>query len=181
MIQVETKLATSYRHYTRGYDWDVRKLPSPQVKRFCTKVCNHALTLEIGSGNGVDANYMRSRGIRLLATDVRSTVDVLCSAHNLPFADDTFDALFCRGVMHLLDYRTALYEIDRVIKRNGLVFLSYPQDVYDRVEYYQLVPVDDVKTHFQQIHHYTSSVNTHGEHRHHFVEVLGVWRKCLIG
>lgn len=181
MIQVETKLATSYRHYTRGYDWDARQRPSPQVKRFCAKVCDHALVLEIGSGNGVDANYMRSRGIRLVATDVRSTVDVLCSAHNLPFADETFDALFCRGVMHLLDYQVALREIDRVVRCNGLVFISYPQDVYDRSEYYQLVPTGDVKTHFQQIHYYAATVNTHGEHRHHFVEVLGVWQKCLIG
>jgi len=53
-----------------------------------------------------------------------STADAL----RLPFADDTFDKVICSEVLeHIPDYRSALAEIQRVLKPGGLLCASVPR------------------------------------------------------
>ncbi len=46
-------------------------------------------------------------------------------AHHLEFPDNTFDIVFGTGILHHLDFETALREIFRVLKKDGeMVFLE---------------------------------------------------------
>jgi len=46
----------------------------------------------------------------------------------LPFADDSFDKIICSEVLeHLPDYKSALHEIDRLLKPGGLLAISVPR------------------------------------------------------
>lgn len=47
-------------------------------------------------------------------------------AHNLSFADETFDFVVGNGILHHLDYPTALSEIDRVLKPGGRAIFQEP-------------------------------------------------------
>ena len=44
----------------------------------------------------------------------------IMDAHHLEFPDDTFDIVFGTGILHHLDFETALREIFRVLKKDGL-------------------------------------------------------------
>lgn len=47
-------------------------------------------------------------------------------AHRLEFADDTFDYVVGNGILHHLDYPTALSEINRVLKPGGRAIFQEP-------------------------------------------------------
>ncbi len=55
-------------------------------------------------------------------TDVHPS---LGSIESLPFADHSFDTVFCNGVISLSRVGTALREFKRVLKPNGYLYLSY--------------------------------------------------------
>lgn len=50
---------------------------------------------------------------------------VLGSVESLPYADATFDAVYCNGVIFLVDVETTLSEFARVLKPGGLLYLGY--------------------------------------------------------
>ena len=47
------------------------------------------------------------------------------SIESLPFEDESFDAVFCNGVIFLTDYKTALREFFRVLKPGGSLYVGY--------------------------------------------------------
>lgn len=47
------------------------------------------------------------------------------SIENLPYPDGWFDAVFCNGVIFLTDYQKSLKEFHRVLRRGGMVYLSF--------------------------------------------------------
>jgi SAM-dependent methyltransferase len=47
------------------------------------------------------------------------------SIESLPFASRSFDALFCNGVLFLTDYRKTLDEFARVLKPDGVFYITY--------------------------------------------------------
>jgi len=56
------------------------------------------------------------------------------SALALPFADNTFDKIICSEVLeHIPDYRSALREIERVLKPGGLFCASVPRRWPERI------------------------------------------------
>jgi uncharacterized protein YbaR (Trm112 family) len=56
-----------------------------------------------------------------IAIDERTTL--VCDAHALPFADQTFDGVIFQGVMfYLQDYPRSIGEIFRVLKPQGIVY-----------------------------------------------------------
>lgn len=46
------------------------------------------------------------------------------SIGNLPFQNDTFDGVFCYGVIFLTDWKKSLKELSRVLKKDGVVYLN---------------------------------------------------------
>jgi len=71
-----------------------------------------------GSCTSVDVPYSQH--------DIGS-VDVLASADNLPFNEQSFDCVLCTEVLeHCPDPAAVLREVHRVLRPNGKVFLSTP-------------------------------------------------------
>ena len=72
---------------------------------------------------------LQSREKHYVAIDVRMTplVDVLARGEVLPFADDSFDLVFCTQMLEYVEQpRQAIVEIHRVLKRGGTLLLSVP-------------------------------------------------------
>lgn len=81
---------------------------------------------EAGNGMGPLAS---SSDVELTETDVAfgSTTQVICDAHDLPFADGSFDAVVVQAVLeHVADPYRCVAEIHRVLNCNGLVYAETP-------------------------------------------------------
>lgn len=99
--------------------------------------------LEIGCGMGFDALEFMKRGVRVTATDLTPTAVELTRKHfaiqgvqaeevrienvlDLSFADEIFDAVWARGVLHTTgDTAQAVREIRRVLKPGGRAIISH--------------------------------------------------------
>jgi ubiquinone/menaquinone biosynthesis C-methylase UbiE len=68
-------------------------------------------------------------GIRLLCSDIdwRLDVDILCDAHDLPFQNESFDAIITTAVLeHVLYPERVVSELHRVLKPSGLLYSELP-------------------------------------------------------
>lgn len=99
--------------------------------------------LEVGCGMGFDSVEFLRRGVRVTATDLTPTAVEFTRKHcsvkglnpvevrienvcDLTFEDETFDAVWARGVLHATgDTREALEEIYRVLKPGGRAIISH--------------------------------------------------------
>jgi SAM-dependent methyltransferase len=99
--------------------------------------------LEIGCGMGYDALEFLRRGVRVTAIDLTESAVRLTKKHfevegvhaegvqvgnalALPFADETFDAVWSNGVLHATgDTRRAIAEVRRVLKPGGRAIISH--------------------------------------------------------
>jgi SAM-dependent methyltransferase len=99
--------------------------------------------LEIGCGMGYDSLEFLKRGVRVTATDltpnaikmtrrhfevegVQAETTHTANALSLPFADNTFDAVWSNGVLHATgDTERAIAEARRVVKPGGRVIISH--------------------------------------------------------
>jgi ubiquinone/menaquinone biosynthesis C-methylase UbiE len=99
--------------------------------------------LEIGCGMGYDSLEFLKRGVRVTATDLTPNAARLAARHfeiegvqaedvrtanglDLPFADDTFDAVWANGVLHATgDTARAIREARRVLKPGGRAIISH--------------------------------------------------------
>jgi SAM-dependent methyltransferase len=80
------------------------------------------------------AFYKRFRALKNLnytTTDLDSPLaDIKADICDLPFADNSFDVIFCNHVLeHIPDDTTAMQELYRVLKPNGWAILQIPQDL----------------------------------------------------
>jgi len=99
--------------------------------------------LEIGCGMGYDSLEFLKRGVRVTATDLTDNAarmtrrhfeleqveaEGVCTANGLglPFADNTFDAVWANGVLHATgDTHRAIQEARRVLKVGGRAIISH--------------------------------------------------------
>jgi ubiquinone/menaquinone biosynthesis C-methylase UbiE len=99
--------------------------------------------LEIGCGMGYDSLEFLKRGVRVTATDLTpNAVDIAkrhfevegvqaedvrtANALDLPFEDNTFDAVWSNGVLHATgDTFRAIQEARRVLKPGGRAIISH--------------------------------------------------------
>jgi ubiquinone/menaquinone biosynthesis C-methylase UbiE len=99
--------------------------------------------LEVGCGMGYDSLEFLKRGVRVTATDLtQSAVDLTkrhfeleevqaedvrtANALDLPFKEETFDAVWANGVLHATgDTELAIREVRRVLKPNGAALISH--------------------------------------------------------
>jgi dihydroflavonol-4-reductase len=99
--------------------------------------------LEIGCGMGFDSLEFLKRGVRVTATDLTPNAVRLARRHfelegvepedvrtanalDLPFAGDTFDAVWANGVLHATgDTERAVQETRRVLKPGGRALISH--------------------------------------------------------
>jgi ubiquinone/menaquinone biosynthesis C-methylase UbiE len=99
--------------------------------------------LEVGCGMGYDSLEFLKRGVRVTATDLTSQAVELALRHfesenvqaeevrtanvlEIPFADETFDAVWANGVLHATgDTARAIREVRRVLKPGGRAIISH--------------------------------------------------------
>jgi len=104
------------------------------------------LVLEVGSGAGIDSAEFARNGAKVISTDLTQTatelardllkenglppVVIQADAMALPFKDETFDCVYCFGVLHHIpEVETALAETHRVLKSGGRVMaMLYHRD-----------------------------------------------------
>lgn len=101
--------------------------------------------LDLGCGAGEASVYLAGRGADVCALDVSEGMLDLCRkiaskfnvsdrvhvysgfAEELPFPDDTFDFVYCNGVLHhVASIDRSLAEIKRVLKKDGRAFFIEP-------------------------------------------------------
>ncbi len=81
---------------------------------------------EVGQGM---QTLLQNRGIELVETDIDfgPRTRLVCDAHQLPFADASFDGLVIQAVLeHVLDPWACVGEIHRVLRPDGLVYAETP-------------------------------------------------------
>ncbi|NJS09075.1 MAG: 3-demethylubiquinone-9 3-O-methyltransferase [Microcoleus sp. CSU_2_2] len=98
-------------------------------------------TLDVGCGGGFSCEFMAERGAVVSGID-RSQKCVEAArnhaatsgfeidyrqgfAENMPYADNTFDAVICVDVLeHVADYKKVVSEVHRILKPGGLFFFD---------------------------------------------------------
>jgi SAM-dependent methyltransferase len=98
--------------------------------------------LDLGCGHGMAAVVLARRGAIVTACDLSAgyvaeakararanEADVLClqaDGHRLPFADESFAAVWGHAILHHLDVPTAAAELRRVLRPGGVAVLCEP-------------------------------------------------------
>ena len=90
------------------------------LKRFLASA--DGLVLNIGSGNS-----LRQKGVVNVDMMDYENVDIVCDIHNLPFKDNSIDAVMSLAVLeHVREPALVLKEVHRVLKPGGLIFSVIP-------------------------------------------------------
>ena len=90
------------------------------LKRFLDSA--EGFVLNIGSGNS-----LRQKGVVNLDMMDYENVDIVCDIHNLPFKDNSIDAVMSLAVLeHVREPALVLKEVHRVLKPGGLIFSVIP-------------------------------------------------------
>lgn len=117
-------------------DWVLRTIPPksrsvsdfpPQaaLRQVLTEI-RDARVLIVGAG---DARFEAGSAANIVYTDVALAGDthLIADAHDIPFADQSFDAVFAIAVLeHVADPYRCVAEFQRVLKRNGLIYAATP-------------------------------------------------------
>lgn len=117
--------------HLQGYEWI-----KDEIKIF--KECKNIL--DVGCGTGwfckvLKQNYPESKITGTDIQDGRKFKDfdfVIANIEKLPFKYETFDGISCKAVLeHLQNPLSAVLEMNRILKNNGILFVSVP-DVNDK-------------------------------------------------
>jgi SAM-dependent methyltransferase len=79
-------------------------------------------------GKGMQ-QFLEQPGLELAETDVSfgPRTSLICDAHDIPFADNTFDAVIAQAVLeHVVDPQRCVAEIHRVLNPTGVVYAETP-------------------------------------------------------
>lgn len=91
--------------------------------------------LDLGCGEGGYSKEFIKRSKDVIALDInednfqlgKEVKFVKGDARNLPFGDSEFDFVFCSSLIeHVKDQLKVIKEIERVLKKGGLCYLSFP-------------------------------------------------------
>ncbi|XRO76874.1 class I SAM-dependent methyltransferase [Methanocaldococcus sp. 10A] len=121
-----------FENYTGG------NLPSKEfLLDFIKKLPKNAKILDVGCGKGTYLKEIHKirPDLKLYGVDIGEVEEFLpeyinftrCSGDNLPFEYETFDFVFCFHVLeHVLNPHDFMMEFNRVLKKNGYVYIEMP-------------------------------------------------------
>lgn len=101
------------------------------------------LVLDVGCGFGGAVSILDRMGARCVGIDMNQEELVLCrqrlslhglattvlcaDAYNMPFTNESFDIVICTEVLeHVKDKNSLIAEMSRVLKKGGVLYLSFP-------------------------------------------------------
>lgn len=110
---------------------------SNQQHRFALEFLNQlpmegwGTVLDIGAGPGYQTQWFQEHGKQATAFDLSPPIEdvpfVTGDAHELPFENESFDAVWTHHVFeHVRDPLGVLLETNRVLKPNGYLFFTVP-------------------------------------------------------
>lgn len=100
--------------------------------------------LEVGCAERSCERYLAERGFNYVGIDIEPRgrgPHILADAHNLPFADGSFDICFSKAVYeHLLCPLTAVRETFRILRPGGIFFgsVSFVEPFHDHASFYHM-------------------------------------------
>ena len=103
------------------------------VQRSAATVKSGSVVLDAGAGDSPYRHYFEHA--HYVAVDFAATayhefrnLDAICRLEQLPFADESFDAVLCSEVLeHVPQPSMVLSELRRVLKPGGRLFMTTPQ------------------------------------------------------
>lgn len=98
------------------------KLTKKKMSKF------HGKILDVGGGDFVDRIGFRP-GDQYICMDLKKTknTSILGDAHAIPFKNESFDCTICNAVLeHVKNPNRILIEINRILKPDGLLWVSVP-------------------------------------------------------
>lgn len=87
------------------------------------------MVLDIGSKDGIKAHYIINKGQLTMSDICRRKISpfVFCDATNLPFKNNSFELVTILHVIeHIKNDETAIREIYRVLKKDGIALIVTP-------------------------------------------------------
>lgn len=101
--------------------------------------------------------FRRQRNLDYITADLNSPIaDVKMDLHHTPFADNTFDVIFCNHVLeHVEDDRQCMRELYRIMRSGGWGIFQVPQDMGREKTYEDksIVTEEEREKHFWQKDH----------------------------
>lgn len=100
--------------------------------------------IDVGCGAGHYVSELKKRGVNIYGSDISkkmievtrfntnqehlNTDKLLCSdCQSLPFPDNSFDVVFCIGVLSYVSDELAIFnELKRIVKKDGLIIFNVP-------------------------------------------------------
>lgn len=132
------KARREYPDEVLDYLWTFLTIPQPKI-------------LDIGCGTGIASRQLAKREAAVTGLDRDSAMIeqaqkenddieyIIAEAERLPFQDAIFDVVTAFSSFHWTDHITALQEIKRVLRNNGVVFIANKEDGSLRMEYKQVM------------------------------------------
>lgn len=101
--------------------------------------------LEVGVGEGVVADHLEKEGVTVTTVDIAEDLhpDVLGSVTELPFEDNSFDAVLAAEILEHIEFRDvgkALREIARVSRVHAIISLPRPGYIFSCIFKLPLFP-----------------------------------------
>ena len=100
--------------------------------------------------------WMKKHGIICTTADLMAEADLTMDIQDMGIASESYDYIFCNHVLeHVDDYRIALQEVHRVLRKDGKLICSFPMDLSVEVvdEDPSITTNEDRKKRFGQTDH----------------------------
>lgn len=176
MVNFKTETDMAIRRAKDEEPWDGYYLArGAEIENLfrCLKLNYLGEVLDLGCGNGFISCLLSLISRKVTATDLyspdskthtlgidsakalisklgKTNISLLaCSIEQIPFKDDTFDAVFSSYTLHYLkDRRRAVDELKRVVKKDGVIILMMPGSMerfYAFFQFYLYLAVKSIK------------------------------------
>lgn len=125
-----------------------------RVKMLCNDLNSGISVLELGCGTGYFTKELVKTKANIIAIDISPELlesakknvgegniqYVLGNACSMPFEDSVFDVILGSSVLHHLDIDSALKEVFRVLKKNGIILFTEPNMLNPQIALQKNIP-----------------------------------------
>ena len=111
-----------------------------EVLGFLKKLKGEYNLLEVGASGNI-LRYLLPKNIKYHSCDCFKPQDYICNLDYeiLPFENDSFDIIICLETLeHIINPKRVMKEFKRVVKKNGMIIVSIPNDYNFVLRFYYL-------------------------------------------